>query len=120
MIDPQEHVDAIYKLAEIVERNAQSMRECHTVFGDPDDWNGDDEARRQYEDETMAATFAEKAGDYLVELQTERDALLAALQDLVEEKQPLGIWRPAYQNALALIVAAESKQANTKTPIPSL
>ena len=35
MIVPQEHVDAIYKAAEIVERNAQSMRECYTVIGDP-------------------------------------------------------------------------------------
>lgn len=110
MIDSQEHVDAIYRASAIVTRNANAMRECHTVFDDLNDWNGDEDARRQHENETMAATFAESAADYLADLQTERDALFVALKALVEEQQPLGIWRQTYQDALALIVKTEDSQ----------
>ena len=44
------------------------------------------------------------AAEAFIDLQTERDELLAALVGLVEEKQPLGIDRESYQTAIALVI----------------
>lgn len=47
----------------------------------------------------------------LHQIREQRDELLAALTNLIEEKQPLGIDRPAYQNAVALIFRIEEGAA---------
>lgn len=47
---------------------------------------------------------------HCAEMRTEWEKLFAALLALVEEKQPLGIERPAYQTALHLIVDIEDRE----------
>lgn len=98
-IDPQEHVDAIYKVATLIRENASNLQECHCRA--PGEWGDDNDA------ELIAATAAEAAADAFIDLQTERDELLAALVGIVEEAQPLGIDRESYQTAIALIVRLE-------------
>lgn len=110
VIDPQEHVDAIGNAADAVRRNAECMREAHTLQDDRDNWVGDDDTRDAYQREIAAASDLDAAADYLVDLQGERDALLLALIGLVEEAQPLGIERETYQHALKLITAIEERE----------
>lgn len=112
-IDPQEHVDAIFGAAELIRRTALELRTAHTRADDDSDWCGDEDTRRQYEDEINLADFVDKAAESYINLQTERDALLAALVGLVEEAQPLGIDREAYVTALQLIVTLELREAES-------
>lgn len=112
-IDPQEHVDAIYGAAELIRRNALELRTAHTRADDDSDWCGDEDTRRQYEDEINLADFVDKAAESYINLQTERDALLAALVGMVNEQQPLGIERETYQTALQLIVTIELREAES-------
>ncbi len=112
-IDPQEHVDAIFGAAELIRRNALELRAGHTRPDDDSDWCGDEEVRRQYEDEINLADFVDAAAESYINLQTERDALLAALVGLVNEQQPLGIERETYQTALQLIVTIELREAES-------
>lgn len=112
-IDHQEHVDAIYGAAELIRRNALDLRAAHTRADDDGDWCGDDDTRREYEDEINLADYVDKAAESYINLQTERDALLAALVGLVEEKQPLGIDRETYITALELIVSIELREAES-------
>lgn len=114
MIDPQEHIDAIYNAGARLRLHAEWLRESSTVGGDLDDWNGDEEAFEAYEAEKVAANDAEAAGDYLADLQSERDELFNALLGLVEEQQPLGIDRDAYQTAIALIIRIEGDPTTDK------
>jgi hypothetical protein len=106
-LDPQEHVDAIYKAAALIREHADGLQECHCRA--PGDWGGDEDVRKDYETELATATAAETAAEAFIDVQTERDELLAALVGLVEEAQPLGIDHQAYQTAIALVVRLEPK-----------
>ena len=75
-IDPQEHVDAIYRAAEKLRGHGQ----------------------------VVLASHAELAAEAFIDLQTDFDKLLAALVGMVQEKQPLGIEREEYRTALALVI----------------
>ena len=111
MIDPQEHVDAIGNAADQIRHNAEDLRACHTNFSDPNDWLGDADTKALYEYEIALADDIDDAADAFIALQGERDVLLLALIGLVEEKQPLGIERDTYQNAVQLIAAIEEREA---------
>lgn len=75
-IDPQEHVGALFRAAEFLRKSGL----------------------------TRLAREVEAAAEAWIDTQAERDDFLAALVDLVEEAQPLGIEREAYQTALTLVV----------------
>lgn len=101
-IDPQEHVDAIYDLAALIQAEARILKECHTT--ESGDWGDDHNTKAAHAFMLERATHAEAAAEAFINLQTERDEILAALVALVEEAQPLGIDRKSYQTAIALVI----------------
>lgn len=101
-IDPQEHVDAIYDVAGLIQAEARILKECHTT--QDGDWGNDHNVKKTHAYMLARATAAEAAAEAFITTQTERDELLAALVALVQEPQPLGIEREAYREALALVI----------------
>ncbi len=76
IVEPQDHVDAIYRAADKLRGYGQ----------------------------VVLASHAEIAAEAFIDLQTDFDDILAALVGLVQEKQLLGIERETYQTALALVI----------------
>lgn len=100
-LDPQEHVDAIYRCAGLITSEAATLHECHTINGD---WGDDHNVKATHAVMVANAAAGEAAAEAFIDLQTERDELLAALVAMVQEPQPLGIDRDSYQTALALVI----------------
>lgn len=100
-LDPQEHVDAIYRCAGLITSEAATLHDCHTIDGD---WGDDHNVKATHAAMLANAAAAEAAAEAFIDLQTERDELLAALVGLVQEPQPLGIDRESYQTAIALVI----------------
>lgn len=105
--DPQEHVAAIYTAVTIIEEDASSFEQVNILGADEVD-----KTDAEILDTLHAAKRGlEAAADAFIDLQTERDDMLAALVALVEEAQPLGIEREAYRNALALVIEHHDQAA---------
>lgn len=81
IVEPQDHVDAIYRAADKLRGYGQ----------------------------VVLASHAEIAAEAFIDLQTDFDDILAALVGLVQEKQLLGIEREAYKNALMLVIKHHDK-----------
>ena len=110
MILPPEYVDTLARAAVILRQHAEALRECSTVPESDDDWYGDDAAAAQYSQEVSTARDVELAAAEYAHLYAERRALIDTLTALVEERQPLGIDRATYQNALHLLIKIEGDE----------
>lgn len=100
-LDPQEHVDAIYRCAGLIQSHAKYLHDFHTLNGV---WGQDHNIKAAHAAMLANAAAAESAAEAFIDLQTERDELLATLVGMVQEPQPLGIDRESYQTAIALVI----------------
>lgn len=81
-IDPQEHVDAIYQCAGLIQSEAATLRDCHTLEGQ---WSADDHNVKSAHDAMLStATAAETAAEAFIDLQTERDEIEASASALIK------------------------------------